>query len=175
VRLAFSFSCKSSWLSRFNFFFRDPIFSFLHSLYASWGFFFFANWVLAILLDFYLHWVFCMLQTDHDVFFRCFLSNETKPVATIIKSMLQLALQFRSCFKSLGGLSESTVDQLNLHSLINFSQVFFRFHMQSSLVLRKNCVLYSRFIFQLQYANKRLLLLIWLSSLINFPSLSYCV
>ncbi|XP_051218592.1 uncharacterized protein [Lolium perenne] len=58
-----------------------------------------------------------------DALHICFLSNETKPIATIIKSMLQLALQFRSCFKSLGGLSESTVDQLNLHSLINFSKV----------------------------------------------------
>ncbi|KAM3388761.1 hypothetical protein ACQJBY_011104 [Aegilops geniculata] len=58
-----------------------------------------------------------------DALHICFLSNETKPVATIIKSMLQQALEFRSCFKSLNDLSESTVNQLNLHSLINFSQV----------------------------------------------------
>lgn len=58
-----------------------------------------------------------------DALHICFLSTETKPVATIIKSMLQLALQFRSCFKSLGGISESTVNQVDLHSLINFSQV----------------------------------------------------
>ncbi|CAM0903326.1 unnamed protein product [Alopecurus aequalis] len=55
-----------------------------------------------------------------DALHICFLSNETKPVATIIKSMLQQALEFRSCFKSLDDLSESTVD---LHSLINFSKV----------------------------------------------------
>lgn len=58
-----------------------------------------------------------------DALHICFLSNETKPVATIIKSMLQQALEFRSCFKSLADFSESTVDQLDLHSLINFSKV----------------------------------------------------
>uniref|UniRef100_A0A0D9W8B2 Gamma-tubulin complex component n=1 Tax=Leersia perrieri TaxID=77586 RepID=A0A0D9W8B2_9ORYZ len=54
---------------------------------------------------------------------RCFLSTETKPIAAIIKSILQQALDFRSCFSSLNDISESTVKQLNLHSLINFSQV----------------------------------------------------
>lgn len=58
-----------------------------------------------------------------DALHICFLSNETKPVATIIKSMLKQALELRSCFKSLDELSGSTVDQLNLRSLINFSQV----------------------------------------------------
>lgn len=58
-----------------------------------------------------------------DALHICFLSSETKPVATIIRSILQQALEFRSCFKSLDDLSESTVNQLNLHSLINFSQV----------------------------------------------------
>ncbi|KAL6652212.1 hypothetical protein ACP70R_011137 [Stipagrostis hirtigluma subsp. patula] len=54
----------------------------------------------------------------------CFLSNETKPVATVIKSMLQQAWELRSCFKSLNDISELTSNQLsNLHSLINFSQV----------------------------------------------------
>uniref|UniRef100_A0A0E0KU22 Gamma-tubulin complex component n=1 Tax=Oryza punctata TaxID=4537 RepID=A0A0E0KU22_ORYPU len=54
---------------------------------------------------------------------RCFLSTETKPIAAIIKSILQQALELRSCFKSLNDISESTIKQLNLHSLINFSQV----------------------------------------------------
>uniref|UniRef100_A0A0E0M8H9 Gamma-tubulin complex component n=1 Tax=Oryza punctata TaxID=4537 RepID=A0A0E0M8H9_ORYPU len=54
---------------------------------------------------------------------RCFLSTETKPIAAIIKSILQQALELRSCFNSLNDISESTIKQLNLHSLINFSQV----------------------------------------------------
>uniref|UniRef100_A0A0E0DHA5 Gamma-tubulin complex component n=1 Tax=Oryza meridionalis TaxID=40149 RepID=A0A0E0DHA5_9ORYZ len=54
---------------------------------------------------------------------RCFLSTETKPIAAIINSILQQALELRSCFKSLNDISESTVKQLNLDSLINFSQV----------------------------------------------------
>uniref|UniRef100_A0A0D3FZ16 Gamma-tubulin complex component n=1 Tax=Oryza barthii TaxID=65489 RepID=A0A0D3FZ16_9ORYZ len=54
---------------------------------------------------------------------RCFLSAETKPIAAIINSILQQALELRSCFKSLNYISESTVKQLNLDSLINFSQV----------------------------------------------------
>ncbi|KAK3143961.1 hypothetical protein QOZ80_4AG0307140 [Eleusine coracana subsp. coracana] len=59
-----------------------------------------------------------------DALHICFLSNETKPVATIIKSMLQLALELRSCFHSLDDISELSVNLLsNLHSLINFSQV----------------------------------------------------
>ncbi|WVZ86763.1 hypothetical protein U9M48_033497, partial [Paspalum notatum var. saurae] len=55
---------------------------------------------------------------------RCFLSDESKQVAMIIKSMLQLALDLRSCFQSPGDTSDLSVDQLsNLHSLVNFSQV----------------------------------------------------
>ncbi|XP_006652651.2 uncharacterized protein LOC102701165 [Oryza brachyantha] len=58
-----------------------------------------------------------------DALHICFLSTETKPIATIIKGILQQALELRSCFKSLNDISESTVKQLNLRSLINFSQV----------------------------------------------------
>lgn len=82
-----------------------------------------------IMFFFHLYNIFYLLLTDHGLFFRCFLSNEAKPVATIIKSMLKQALELRSCFKSLDELLGSTVDQLNLHSLINFSQVFSQCHM----------------------------------------------
>ncbi|EEE61518.1 hypothetical protein OsJ_15814 [Oryza sativa Japonica Group] len=58
-----------------------------------------------------------------DALHICFLSAETKPIAAIINSILQQALELRSCFKSLNYISESTVKQLNLDSLINFSQV----------------------------------------------------
>ncbi|KAF0893392.1 hypothetical protein E2562_024212 [Oryza meyeriana var. granulata] len=58
-----------------------------------------------------------------DALHICFLSTETKSIAAIIKSILQQALELQSCFKSLDDISESTVNQLNLHSLINFSQV----------------------------------------------------
>lgn len=63
----------------------------------------------------------CYITDALDI---CFLSDESKQVATIIRSMLQLALELRSCFQSLGGTCDLSVDQLsNLHSLINFSQV----------------------------------------------------
>jgi hypothetical protein len=62
-------------------------------------------------------------------FFRCFLSDESKQVATIIKSMLQLAFELRLCFQSLGDTCDLSVNQLsNLQYLINFSQVFSQFH-----------------------------------------------
>jgi hypothetical protein len=70
----------------------------------------------------------CSFITDHNMFFRCFLSDESKQVATIIKSMLQLALELRSCFQS-GDTCDLSVNQLsNLQYLINFSQVFSQFH-----------------------------------------------
>jgi gamma-tubulin complex component 6 len=63
----------------------------------------------------------CYITDALDI---CFLSDESKQVATIIKSMLQLALELRSCFQSLGDTSDLSVNQLsNLHSLINFSQL----------------------------------------------------
>ncbi|OEL35942.1 hypothetical protein BAE44_0003035 [Dichanthelium oligosanthes] len=63
----------------------------------------------------------CYITDALDI---CFLSDESKQVATIIKSMLQLALELQSCFQSLGGNCDLSVNQLsNLHSLINFSQV----------------------------------------------------
>ncbi|TVU14863.1 hypothetical protein EJB05_38359 [Eragrostis curvula] len=59
-----------------------------------------------------------------DALHICFLSNDTKPVAAIIKIIMQQALELRSCFQSLDGISELSVNPLNdLHSLINFSQV----------------------------------------------------
>jgi len=68
----------------------------------------------------------CYITDALDI---CFLSDGSKQVATIIKSMLQLALELRSCFQTLGGTSDLSVTQLsNLHSLINFSQVLFQFH-----------------------------------------------
>jgi hypothetical protein len=71
----------------------------------------------------------CSFITDDDMFFRCFLSDESKQVATIIKSMLQLALELRSCFQSIGDTCDLPVNQLsNLQYLINFSQVFSQFH-----------------------------------------------
>jgi hypothetical protein len=70
----------------------------------------------------------CSFITDHNMFFRCLLSDESKQVATIIKSMLQLALELRSCFQS-GDTCDLSVNQLsNLQYLINFSQVFSQFH-----------------------------------------------
>ncbi|PUZ48491.1 hypothetical protein GQ55_7G248700 [Panicum hallii var. hallii] len=63
----------------------------------------------------------CYITDALDI---CFLSDESKQVATIIKSMLQLALELQSCFQSLGDTSDLSVNQLsNLHSLINFSQL----------------------------------------------------
>ncbi|KAG8083047.1 hypothetical protein GUJ93_ZPchr0014g46776 [Zizania palustris] len=58
-----------------------------------------------------------------DALHICFLSTEAKPVAAIIKSIIQQALELRLCFKSLDDISESTVKELNLHTLINFSEV----------------------------------------------------
>lgn len=57
---------------------------------------------------------------------RCFLSVETKPVALIIKNILQCALDFRHCFT--GGdfdYAANGTDPLNLRYLINFSQVIY--------------------------------------------------
>ncbi|KAJ1272451.1 hypothetical protein BS78_06G202500 [Paspalum vaginatum] len=63
----------------------------------------------------------CYITDAIDI---CFLSDESKQVAIIIKSMLQLALELRSCFQSPGDTCDLSVDQLsNLHSLVNFSQV----------------------------------------------------
>ncbi|CAL5069418.1 unnamed protein product [Urochloa decumbens] len=63
----------------------------------------------------------CYITDALDI---CFLSDESKQVAMVIKSMLQLALEFRLCFQSLGDTCDLSVNQLsNLHSLINFSQV----------------------------------------------------
>ncbi|ONM14882.1 Spc97 / Spc98 family of spindle pole body (SBP) component [Zea mays] len=62
----------------------------------------------------------CYITDALDI---CFLSDESKQVATIIKSMLQLALELRSCFQS-GDTCDLSVNQLsNLQYLINFSQV----------------------------------------------------
>ncbi|KAF8702493.1 hypothetical protein HU200_032872 [Digitaria exilis] len=62
----------------------------------------------------------CYITDALDI---CFLSDGSKQVATIIKSMLQLALELRSCFQS-RDVCDLSVNQLNdLHSLINFSQV----------------------------------------------------
>ncbi|XP_038986939.1 uncharacterized protein LOC103722329 isoform X3 [Phoenix dactylifera] len=60
-----------------------------------------------------------------DALHICFLSVETKPVALIIKNILQCALDFRHCFTG-GDLDDATneADPLNLRSQINFSQVF---------------------------------------------------
>ncbi|ONM14879.1 Spc97 / Spc98 family of spindle pole body (SBP) component [Zea mays] len=60
----------------------------------------------------------CYITDALDI---CFLSDESKQVATIIKSMLQLALELRSCFQS-GDTCDLSVNQLsNLQYLINFS------------------------------------------------------
>ncbi|KAL5650290.1 hypothetical protein ACJX0J_041099, partial [Zea mays] len=62
----------------------------------------------------------CYITDALDI---CFLSDESKQVATIIKSMLQLALELRSCFQSIGDTCDLPVNQLsNLQYLINFSQ-----------------------------------------------------
>jgi len=63
----------------------------------------------------------CYITDALDI---CFLSDESKQVATIIKSMLQLAFELRLCFQSLGDTCDLSVNQLsNLQYLINFSQV----------------------------------------------------
>ncbi|KAJ1698349.1 hypothetical protein LUZ63_006861 [Rhynchospora breviuscula] len=49
----------------------------------------------------------------------CFLSAETKPVAAIIRSILQCAIDLRSCFTRV----DSNSDTLTLHSLVNFSEI----------------------------------------------------
>ncbi|KAJ3698811.1 hypothetical protein LUZ61_002516 [Rhynchospora tenuis] len=49
----------------------------------------------------------------------CFLSAETKPVAAIIRNILQCAVDLRSCFTRV----DSNSDTLTLHSLVNFSEV----------------------------------------------------
>ncbi|XP_019054445.1 PREDICTED: uncharacterized protein LOC104604116 isoform X2 [Nelumbo nucifera] len=54
----------------------------------------------------------------------CFLSDETRPVASIIESILQCALDFRSCF--IGNVRNVGLDQGDLAGLlaqINFTQV----------------------------------------------------
>nr|XP_029116589.1 uncharacterized protein LOC105061295 isoform X2 [Elaeis guineensis] len=60
-----------------------------------------------------------------DALHICFLSVETKPVALIIKNILQCALDFRHCFTG-GDLDDPAngADSLNLRSQMNFSQVF---------------------------------------------------
>ncbi|KAL5216817.1 hypothetical protein ABZP36_008218 [Zizania latifolia] len=58
-----------------------------------------------------------------DALHICFLSTEAKPIAAIIKSIIQQALELRLCFKSLDDISESTVKEFNLRTLINFSEV----------------------------------------------------
>lgn len=59
---------------------------------------------------------------NYDVLFfcfRCFLSAETKPIAAIIRNILQCAIDLSSCFTRVG----SNPDKLTLHSLVNFPEV----------------------------------------------------
>lgn len=66
-------------------------------------------------------WMSC---NDVNNLCRCFLSDKTRPVASIIENILQCALDFRSCLT--GGICDVGMDQedlLGTFSRINISQV----------------------------------------------------
>lgn len=88
-----------------------------------------------------------ILTVGKCLFCRCFLSDDTQPVAIIIKNILQCVLNFRQCFFGGGLHVASDVDSSSLLSRINFTQVFFTFLLtvQSAMLINILCLGYANF------------------------------